>query len=151
MVTNTTVTIEVRGIELLALKKLSLVSHALASKIGDYRATQEQTCLATVLDEVIRRIELAAASAAPANPEEPPPGFTREWMVAQEIVVRWLTGSGDMYISHSGDHKVRPLIRAIETELRSRLDRAAASAQGAPADQAAPAEMARAAGEEQPS
>ena len=57
----TKVAIDVREIELIALKKLSLVSHALASKLGDYRASQEQKCLATVLDDVIRRIELAQA------------------------------------------------------------------------------------------
>ena len=53
-----TVTIEVRHIELVALKKLSLVSHALASKLK-YEAQHEQTALATTLDDVIRRIELA--------------------------------------------------------------------------------------------
>ncbi len=55
------VTISVEPIELIALKKLSLVSHALASKL-DYRASEEQKCLATVLDDVIRRIELAAVN-----------------------------------------------------------------------------------------
>lgn len=54
-----TVSITVNGLEMAALKKLSLVSHALASKL-DYRAGQEQKTLATVLDDVIRRIELAA-------------------------------------------------------------------------------------------
>lgn len=53
-------TIAVSTLELFALKKLSLVSHALASKL-DYRASEEQKCLATVLDDVIRRIELAQA------------------------------------------------------------------------------------------
>ena len=52
------VTIGVSELEIAALKKLSLVSHALASKL-DYRASEEQRCLATVLDDVIRRIELA--------------------------------------------------------------------------------------------
>jgi len=52
------VTIEINGLELTALKKLSLVSHALASKIGG-RAGDEQKTLATVLHDVIRRIELA--------------------------------------------------------------------------------------------
>lgn len=56
-----TVTISVMGIELMALKKLSLVSHALAKKIGHYQASQEQEALAGVLDDVIRKIELAAA------------------------------------------------------------------------------------------
>ena len=51
------VTIDVSGLELVALKKLSLVSHALATKL-EYRAREEQKCLASVLDDVIRRIEL---------------------------------------------------------------------------------------------
>jgi hypothetical protein len=54
------VTIPVRGIELIALKKLSLVSHALAQRIGG-EAGREQKCLAGVLDDLIRNIELAAA------------------------------------------------------------------------------------------
>jgi hypothetical protein len=60
--------IEVLEIELLALKKLSLVSHALASKFS-YRAAKEQQTLAQTLDDIIRRIELSAASSpdAPAS------------------------------------------------------------------------------------
>lgn len=50
--------IAISGLELAALKKLSLVSHALAGKIGG-SAGKEQQCLAQVLDDVIRRIELA--------------------------------------------------------------------------------------------
>lgn len=57
-----TVTISVLGIDLVALKKLSLVSHALAQKIGG-SAGDEQKVLATVLDDVIRKIELAAVKA----------------------------------------------------------------------------------------
>lgn len=53
--------VKISGIELVALKKLSLVSHDLASKL-DHSAGQEQTTLATVLDDVIRRIEIAIAS-----------------------------------------------------------------------------------------
>lgn len=63
MVEKTKVQIEVMGIELVALKKLSLVSHALAQKIGG-RAGEEQKCLASVLDDVIRQIEINAAKAA---------------------------------------------------------------------------------------
>lgn len=64
-ITNTaTVTISVMGIELMALKKLSLISHALAKKISGYQAQQEQEALAQVLDDVIRKIELAAAGVA---------------------------------------------------------------------------------------
>jgi len=54
-----TVTVSYSGIELIALKKLSLVSHALAQKIGG-SAGEEQTTLARTLDDVIRRLELAA-------------------------------------------------------------------------------------------
>ncbi len=55
-----TVTISVHGIDLIALKKLSLVSHALAAKL-DYTAGKEQSALAGILDETIRKIELAMA------------------------------------------------------------------------------------------
>lgn len=54
------VTIDVQRIDLLALKKLSLISHALAQRIGG-TAGDEQKTLATVLDDTIRKIELAAA------------------------------------------------------------------------------------------
>lgn len=60
-----TVTISFMGIELIALKKLSLVSHALAQKIGG-RSGDEQKCLAETLDQVIRKMELAAVM--PAKP-----------------------------------------------------------------------------------
>ena len=63
MVEKTKVQIEVMGIELVALKKLSLVSHALAQKLGG-SAGDEQKCLASVLDDVIRQIEINAAKAA---------------------------------------------------------------------------------------
>ncbi len=62
LITDTaTVTISILGIEIIALKKLSLVSHALAQKIGG-SAGEEQKTLATVLDDTIRKIELAALS-----------------------------------------------------------------------------------------
>lgn len=60
---RTTATISIQGIDLLALKRLSLVSHLLADKIGG-EAGREQRCLAGVLDDVIRQIELAAARAS---------------------------------------------------------------------------------------
>jgi hypothetical protein len=63
MIDTANVTISIMGIDLIALKKLSLVSHALAEKIGG-QAGAEQKTLATVLDETIRKIELAAAKAA---------------------------------------------------------------------------------------
>lgn len=62
LVTKQPVTIKVNGIELAALKKLSLVSHALAARLP-YQSGQEQKALATVLDDLIREIELAAAQA----------------------------------------------------------------------------------------
>jgi hypothetical protein len=49
-----TVTVSIRGIELLALKKLSLVSHALAQKLE----SNEQETLALTLDDLIRQIEI---------------------------------------------------------------------------------------------
>lgn len=61
IIDTATVAISVQGIELIALKKLSLVSHALAEKIGG-SAGQEQKALATVLDDLIRQIELKIAS-----------------------------------------------------------------------------------------
>lgn len=52
-----TVTVTVSGIELLALKKLALVSHALAQKLGG-EGGREQTCLASTLDGLVRQIEI---------------------------------------------------------------------------------------------
>ncbi len=57
IVDDYTITITVRGIEVLALKKLSLVSHALAEKIGG-QSGREQKALADTLDDLIRQIEL---------------------------------------------------------------------------------------------
>lgn len=56
---SATVAINVNRLELIALKKLSLVSHMVAQKIGG-TAGEEQKTLATVLDETIRKIEIAA-------------------------------------------------------------------------------------------
>lgn len=64
-----TVAVTVQGIELIALKKLSLVSHALAKKIGGY-AGQEQATLASVLDDIIRQIELACVTSTKADTGE---------------------------------------------------------------------------------
>ena len=61
MFDTATVTVSITGIEILALKKLSLVSHALAAKIGG-PAGQEQTCLAKTLDDLLRQIEIKAHS-----------------------------------------------------------------------------------------
>jgi hypothetical protein len=61
LVDTVKVEIDVQGIDLIALKKLSLVSHALAKKIGGM-AGQEQATLASVLDDVIRQIEIGCAT-----------------------------------------------------------------------------------------
>ena len=61
MLDKATVTISVSGIEIVALKKLSLVSHMLAQKL-DGSAGDEQKCLATVLDDIIRQIEIKASA-----------------------------------------------------------------------------------------
>lgn len=61
MFDTATVTVSITGIEILALKKLSLVSHALADKIGG-PAGREQTCLAKTLDDLLRQIEIKAHS-----------------------------------------------------------------------------------------
>ena len=60
LIDTATVAISITGVEIIALKKLSLVSHALAEKIGG-PAGREQATLAQVLDDVVRRIELSAA------------------------------------------------------------------------------------------
>jgi hypothetical protein len=55
-----TVTVSITGIEIIALEKLSLVSHALADKIGG-SAGQEQQALARTLDDLLRQIKVKAA------------------------------------------------------------------------------------------
>jgi hypothetical protein len=58
-----TITISVRGVDVLALKKLALVNHALAEKIDGYTAKEEQKMLVSVLDDLVRQIEINAALA----------------------------------------------------------------------------------------
>lgn len=55
-----TVTVSVTGMDLMVLKKLSLVSHALAGMIGG-EGGREQKTLATTLDDLLRQIEIGAA------------------------------------------------------------------------------------------
>lgn len=57
--TTYTVTISVLGIDVLALKKLSMVSAALGQKLGG-PAQQEQEALVGILDATSRKIELSA-------------------------------------------------------------------------------------------
>jgi len=57
MIDTATVTVSINGVELLALKKLSLVSHALAQQIGG-PSGKEQHSLADVLDKLVRQIEI---------------------------------------------------------------------------------------------
>ena len=61
MIDQKPVTIAVRGIEVLALKKLSLVSHALASKLP-HSSAQEQRCIAGMLDDGATRSEARVRS-----------------------------------------------------------------------------------------
>jgi hypothetical protein len=61
MFDTATVTVSISGIEILALKKLSIVSHALADKIGG-SAGREQSTLAKTLDDLLRQIEIKAHS-----------------------------------------------------------------------------------------
>lgn len=56
-----TVTITISGIELVALKKLALVSHVLATKLSS-EAAREQKCLASTLDDLLRQIEMQVNS-----------------------------------------------------------------------------------------
>lgn len=63
MLDKTTMTISVSGLEIAALQKLSLVNHALASKL-DYRASEEQKALVSILDDLIRQIAMSAGRAA---------------------------------------------------------------------------------------
>ena len=58
-----TITISITGIEIIALEKLSLVSHVLAEKIGG-SSGQEQLCLVRTLDDVLRRIKIQASKPA---------------------------------------------------------------------------------------
>jgi hypothetical protein len=60
LIDTATVTISITGIEILALKKLSLVAHMLADKIGGASGL-EQACLAKTLDDLVRQIEIKAA------------------------------------------------------------------------------------------
>ncbi|MDP9837566.1 hypothetical protein J2T09_002318 [Neorhizobium huautlense] len=49
--------IEISNVELLALKKLALISGALAQSLSDLSAVREQKALTRVLIEVINRAE----------------------------------------------------------------------------------------------
>jgi hypothetical protein len=58
-----TVTISVLGIEIVALKKLALVNHALASRLSG-AARLEQEALLKALDDTVRKIEISAMGLA---------------------------------------------------------------------------------------
>jgi len=59
--------IDISPLELMALKKLALVSRSLETMLSDYRAKAEQKALTSVLVEVIARADLANAT-APVSP-----------------------------------------------------------------------------------
>lgn len=50
-------TIELSNIEVLALKKLALINHALSLQLSDRRAAKEQLALTSVLTDIVRRAE----------------------------------------------------------------------------------------------
>jgi len=54
-----TVAVSLMGIEIMALKKLTLISHALADKLTG-SAGAEQKALARCLEDLVRQIELKA-------------------------------------------------------------------------------------------
>ena len=57
---ETVVSIAISSHDLKALKKLAIVSHHIADRVGNERAQKEQEALAVVLDETVRKIEIAA-------------------------------------------------------------------------------------------
>ncbi len=54
--------ISISAVELLALKKLALISSALASSLSDTTAAREQKALTRVLVDVVSRADIANAS-----------------------------------------------------------------------------------------
>lgn len=56
-------TIAISPIEVLALKKLVLINHALATTLKDQHARMEQTALLSVLNDVTLRADLANKTA----------------------------------------------------------------------------------------
>jgi hypothetical protein len=56
--------VEIGRIELLALKKLAIISGALAQSLRDASAAREQRALTSVLVEVINRADVSMARAA---------------------------------------------------------------------------------------
>jgi len=54
-------TVSLSPIEMVALKKLAIVSHALAARL-DGTAAREQACLASTLDDLLRQIEINHAA-----------------------------------------------------------------------------------------
>ena len=58
-----TVAVSLMGIEIIALKKLTLVSYALAEKLSG-SAGSEQKALAKCLEDLVRQIELKAGASS---------------------------------------------------------------------------------------
>lgn len=50
-------TIDVTAVEVLAFKKLALISHALAMSLSDKRAAREQLALTSVIIDIVKRAE----------------------------------------------------------------------------------------------
>jgi hypothetical protein len=56
-------TIDVSAVEVLALKKLALISHALAMSLTDKRAAREQLALTSVVTDIVKRAESSPGAA----------------------------------------------------------------------------------------
>jgi len=54
--------VTISAVELMALKKLALVSNALASSLSDATAAREQTALTRVLVDVVSRADIALST-----------------------------------------------------------------------------------------
>ena len=57
--------IELSSVEILALKKIGLISYALAQSLSDKRAAKEQLALTSVVTDIVARAEGANPSPDP--------------------------------------------------------------------------------------
>lgn len=54
--------VELSEIEVLALKKIALINHALGLQLSDKRAAKEQLALTSVITDIVRRAESSPPS-----------------------------------------------------------------------------------------
>lgn len=86
---------QISTIELLCLKKLELISQALATKLS-FSAAREQKCLADTLKDVVTRYEIAASS----RQESP---FERRQKIAQETLHKLIYDLSDALTDEGPD------------------------------------------------